>query len=209
MEKFRTIDAVAVPLPQANVDTDQITPARFLSRPRDDNHGNYLFRDLRLRPDGTEVESFPMNRPEWRGAQVVVAGRNFACGSSRENAVWALWDAGIRACIAPSFGDIFRSNSLKNGLLPVVLPAEAVADIIDQVTQHPGAHVRVDLAAQTVTAPDGTVHAFDIDPFAKRCMLEGLDELGFTLEHEEEIAAFERRFERDNFFVARPADGAA
>lgn len=200
MERFRPLDAVAVPLPQANIDTDQITPARFLHRPRDDNHGEYLFRDLRLRPDGTEIETFPLNRAEWRGARIVLAGRNFACGSSRENAVWALHDAGIRACIAPSFGDIFRSNSLKNGLLPVVLPAEAVAAMIEQVTADPGARVQVDLEAQTVTAPDGSVHAFEIDPFAKRCMLEGLDELGFTLDHEDEIAAFERRLGRDNFY---------
>ncbi len=199
MKKFEPIDAVAVPLPQANIDTDQITPARFLHRPRDDDHGQYLFRDLRLGPDGTEVEDFPLNRPAWRGAQVVVAGRNFACGSSRENAVWALADAGMRACIAPSFGDIFRSNSLKNGLLPVVLPAEAVAGIIEQLTENPGAHVQVDLATQTVTAPDGSLHVFDIDPFAKRCLLDGIDELGFTLEHEEEIAAFEHRLGRDNF----------
>ena len=198
MKKFEPVDAVAVPFPQANIDTDQITPARFLHRPRDDDHGQYLFRDLRLRADGTEVEDFPMNRPAWRGAQVVVAGRNFACGSSRENAVWALADAGVRACIAPSFGDIFRSNGLKNGLLPVVLPDAVVAAIIAQLTENPGAHVQVDLAAQTVTAPDGSIHEFDVDPFAKRCLLDGIDELAFTMEHEDEIAAFERRFGREN-----------
>ena len=199
MERFETLDAVAVPLPQANIDTDQITPARFLHRPRDDDHGQYLFHDLRRHPDGSEVEAFPLNRPEWRHARIVVAGRNFACGSSRENAVWALHDAGIRACIAPSFGDIFRSNALKNGLLPVVLPAEAVADILAQVTGEPGACVRVDLETQTVTAPDGGVHPFEIDPFARRCLLEGLDELAFTLAHEDDIAAFERRQGRENF----------
>jgi len=199
MNKFQPIDAVAVPFPQANIDTDQIVPARYLSRPRDENHGEYLFRDLRLRPDGTEVEDFPLNRAAWRGAPVVVAGKNFACGSSRENAVWALYDAGVRACIAPSFGDIFRSNSLKNGMLPIILPAEVVAGIIEQATKNPGARVQVDLASQTVTAPDGSVHSFEIDPFAKRCMLEGLDELAFTLDHEDEIAAFERRQGRENF----------
>lgn len=199
MEKFRPIDSAAVPFPQANIDTDQIVPARYLSRPRDDNHGNYLFRDLRTRPDGTEVETFPLNQPAWRHAQVVLAGRNFACGSSRENAVWALYDAGIRACIAPSFGDIFRSNSLKNGMLPIVLPADIVADMIEQVTANPGARVQVDLASQTVTAPDGTRHPFEIDPFARRCMLEGIDELTFTLSHEDDIAAFENRIDRHNF----------
>ena len=199
MEKFRPIESAAAPLPQANIDTDQIVPARYLSRPRDDNHGNYLFRDVRYNPDGSEVAEFPLNQPAWRHAQVVLAGRNFACGSSRENAVWALFDAGIRACIAPSFGDIFRSNSLKNGMLPIVLPAEVVAAMIEQVTADPTARVRVDLASQTVTGPDGTKHAFEIDPFARRCMLEGLDELAFTLEHEDEIAAFERRQDRHNF----------
>ena len=198
MEKFRPLDAVAVPFPQSNIDTDQILPARYLSRPRDDNHGDYLFRDLRLRPDGTEEPAFPLNRPAWRRAQVVVAGRNFACGSSRENAVWALYDAGVRACVAPSFGDIFRSNGLKNGLLPVVLPGEVVADLLQQVTDNPGARIAIDLAAQTLTAPDGTVHGFEVDPFAKRCMLEGLDELAFTLDHTDDIAAFERRFGREN-----------
>ena len=198
MEKFRPLDAVAVPFPQSNIDTDQILPARYLSRPRDDNHGDYLFRDLRLRPDGTEEPAFPLNRPAWRRAQVVVAGRNFACGSSRENAVWALYDAGVRACVAPSFGDIFRSNGLKNGLLPVVLPGEVVADLLQQVTDNPGARIAIDLAAQTLTAPDGTVHGFEVDPFAKRCMLEGLDELAFTLDHADDIAAFERRFGREN-----------
>ena len=198
MEKFRPLDAVAVPFPQSNIDTDQILPARYLSRPRDDNHGDYLFRDLRLRPDGTEEPAFPLNRPAWRGAQVVVAGHNFACGSSRENAVWALYDAGVRACVAPSFGDIFRSNGLKNGLLPVVLPGEVVADLLQQVTDNPGARIAIDLAAQTLTAPDGTVHGFEVDPFAKRCMLEGLDELAFTLDHTDDIAAFERRFGREN-----------
>lgn len=198
MERFRPIDSAAAPFPQANIDTDQIVPARYLSRPRDDNHGNYLFRDVRDKPDGTPADDFPLNQPAWRHAQIVLAGRNFACGSSRENAVWALYDAGIRACIAPSFGDIFRSNSLKNGMLPIVLPADVVAGMIEQVTANPAARMQVDLATQTVTAPDGTKHRFEIDPFARRCMLEGLDELAFTLGHEDDIAAFERRQGREN-----------
>ena len=127
-----------------------------------------------------------------------MAGRNFACGSSRESAVWALFDGGFRAAIAPSFGDIFRNNGLKNGLLPVVLPTEAVNDLMAQLEARPGATVAIDLPAQTVTAPDGAVHAFEIDPFAKHCLLEGVDELAFTLGFEEEIAAFERRYGREN-----------
>ncbi len=198
MEAFRELDAVAVPLPQPNIDTDRIIPARFLSRPREVDHGQFLFHDARLAPDGTPDPDFPLNRPEWQPARIVVAGRNFACGSSRESAVWALFDAGFRCAIAPSFGDIFRSNGTKNGLLPVVLPAEAVESIIVQLEAEPGAHVAVDLPLQTVTAPDGTVHPFEIDPFAKHCLLQGLDDFGLTATYEDEIAAFERRYGREN-----------
>ena len=198
MEAFRELDAVAVPLPQPNIDTDRIIPARFLSRPREVDHGQFLFHDARLAPDGTPDPDFPLNRPEWQSARIVVAGRNFACGSSRESAVWALFDAGFRCAIAPSFGDIFRSNGTKNGLLPVVLPAEVVEDIIAQLEAAPGAHVAVDLPLQTVTAPDGTVHPFEIDPFAKHCLLQGLDDFGLTATYEDEIAAFERRYGREN-----------
>jgi 3-isopropylmalate/(R)-2-methylmalate dehydratase small subunit len=198
MEAFRELDAVAVPLPQPNIDTDRIIPARFLSRPREVDHGQFLFHDARLAPDGTQNPDFPLNRPEWQTAQIVVAGRNFACGSSRESAVWALFDAGFRCAIAPSFGDIFRSNGTKNGLLPVVLPAETVESIIAQLEAEPGAHMAVDLPLQTVTAPDGTVHPFEIDPFAKHCLLQGLDDFGLTATYEDEIAAFERRYGREN-----------
>jgi 3-isopropylmalate/(R)-2-methylmalate dehydratase small subunit len=199
VEAFRHLDAVAVPLPRPNIDTDQIIPARFLSRPREVDHGQYLFHDARRLPGSDEERpDFPLNRQEWRHARIVVAGRNFACGSSREAAVWALHDHGIRAAIAPSFGDIFFNNGLKNGLLPVVLPVEVVNDLIGQLEARPGARVAIDLPAQTVTAPGGGVHAFEIDPFAKHCLLEGVDELAFTLGFEEDIAAFERRYGREN-----------
>ena len=199
MEPFRHLDAVAVPLPRPNIDTDQIIPGRFLSRPRSVDHAPFLFHDARRVPGGEEERpDFPLNRPEWRAARIVVGGRNFACGSSRESAVWALFDAGFRCAIAPSFGDIFRNNALKNGLLPVVLPVETVEAIIAQLEAQPGARIQVDLPNQTVTAPDGGVHRFEIDPFAKHCLLEGLDELGFTLGLEDEIAAFERRYGREN-----------
>ena len=198
MEAFRHLDAVAVPLPQPNIDTDRIIPARFLSRPREVDHGQFLFHDARLSPDGTQNPDFPLNRPEWQAARIVVAGRNFACGSSRESAVWALFDAGFRCAIAPSFGDIFRNNGTKNGLLPVVLPAEVVEGLIAQLEAAPGARIAVDLPLQTVTAPDGSVHPFEIDPFAKHCLLQGLDDFGLTATYEDEIAAFERRYGREN-----------
>ncbi len=198
MEVFRTLDAVAVPLPRPNIDTDQIIPARFLSRPREVDHAGFLFHDARRLPDGAPDPEFALNTDAWRNARIVVAGKNFACGSSREAAVWALFDAGFRCAIAPSFGDIFRTNGMKNGLLPVVLPAAVVEAIIAQVETDPGARIQVDLPAQVVTAPDGSVHSFEVDPFAKHCLLEGLDEISLTQSYEEEIAAFERRFGREN-----------
>jgi 3-isopropylmalate/(R)-2-methylmalate dehydratase small subunit len=192
---FEQLEAVAVPIARANVDTDQILPARYLQKPRADDFGAYLFRDLRLRKDGSEEPSFVLNQPAWRGARIVVAGRNFACGSSREHAVWALYDYGIRAVVAPSFGDIFHSNALKNGLLPIRLPELAVAAMLADIEARPGVHMVVDLTAQTVTAPNGGVHAFDIDPFARHCLLEGLDELAYTLSLTDRIAAFERGYQ--------------
>jgi 3-isopropylmalate/(R)-2-methylmalate dehydratase small subunit len=198
MEAFTRLDAVAVPMARPNIDTDQIIPARFLSRPREVDHGAFLFHDARRLPDGEQNLDFPLNRPEWQEARIVVGGKNFACGSSRESAVWALFDAGFRCAIAPSFGDIFRNNGTKNGLLPVVLPAAVVDAIIAQLEAEPGARIGVDLPAQTVTAPDGSVHPFEIDPFAKHCLLNGLDDFGLTAAYEDDIAAFERRYGREN-----------
>ncbi|MBR0664534.1 3-isopropylmalate dehydratase small subunit [Roseomonas hellenica] len=199
MEPFVALRSAAVPFARPNIDTDQILPARYLSRPRDDNHGAYLFRDLRLATDGSEVPDFPLNQPHWRDARIALGGRNFACGSSRENAVWAFYDHGVRAVIAPSFGDIFANNAVKNGMLAVTLPAADVATLIAQVQADPAAEIAVDLPSQTVTGPDGATYRFEIDPFAKKCLLEGLDEIAFTLNHAEEIAAFERRLGRDNY----------
>jgi 3-isopropylmalate/(R)-2-methylmalate dehydratase small subunit len=192
---FEHLDAVAVPIARPNVDTDQILPARFLQKPRADDFGAYLFRDLRFRKDGSEEPAFVLNDPAYRGARIVVAGRNFACGSSREHAVWALYDYGVRAVVAPSFGDIFASNALKNGLLPIRLLETAVDAMLAQVQARPGSRIVVDLAPQTVTAPDGTAHGFDIDPFAKHCLLSGLDELDYTLSLADRIAEFERRYD--------------
>jgi 3-isopropylmalate/(R)-2-methylmalate dehydratase small subunit len=195
MKPFERLHAVALPVAQPNLDTDQIVPARFLQKPRADDFGRYLFRDLRYRRDGAEDPAFLLNQPAYRDARIVVAERNFACGSSREHAVWALYDYGIRAVIAPSFGDIFHSNALKNGLLPIVLPAAVVGEAIAALLARPGSLIDVDLAAQTVTCPDRRVHGFAVDPFSRHCLLHGLDELDYTLSQLDRIADFERRYE--------------
>jgi 3-isopropylmalate/(R)-2-methylmalate dehydratase small subunit len=181
MEKFKPLNCVALPIARANVDTDQIVPARYLKKPRTDNFGEYLFRDLRQ----------VLEEKNYAGARIVVAGRNFACGSSREHAVWALYDYGFRAAIAPSFGDIFSSNALKNGFLPVVLPEDVVSGLLTFLQEKPGSKITIDLENQTVN----NTHRFEIAPFAKKCLLEGLDEIDFTLTHGAQIADFEKRYQ--------------
>jgi 3-isopropylmalate/(R)-2-methylmalate dehydratase small subunit len=196
MQPFQRLDAVAVPIAQPNVDTDQILPARYLQKPRANDFGHFLFRDVRFRRDASEEPGFVLNQEPYRHARIVVAERNFGCGSSREHAVWALYDYGIRAVIAPSFGDIFFSNALKNGLLSIALSAPVVATMIERLQAVPGSRAVVDLQAQTVVGPDGKSHGFQIDPFPKHCLLQGLDELDYTLSQAERIADFERRYER-------------
>lgn len=193
MEAFKRLDAAALPVPRSNVDTDQVVPARYLQKPRTDDFGAYLFSNMRFNKDGSENPDFVLNQAPYRASRIVVAQRNFGCGSSREHAVWALYDYGIRAVIAPSFGDIFFSNSLKNGLLPIVLPDTTVASLLSQIQEQPGAHIVVDLASQTVIAPDGATCSFQIDAFPKQCLLEGKDELDYTLTLSDRIADFERR----------------
>ena len=178
MEPFVRLDAVALPLARPNVDTDQIVPARYLQKPRSDNFGDYLFRDVREDP------AFVFNREPYRGARIVVAERNFGCGSSREHAVWALYDHGFRAAIAPSFGDIFASNAQKNGFLPIVLPQATVAKLLDDLSAQPGARIVVDLPAQLVRAPDGDEHPFEIDAVAalpSELGVENLPEAGMGI----------------------------
>ncbi|HLJ19093.1 MAG TPA: 3-isopropylmalate dehydratase small subunit [Stellaceae bacterium] len=192
MEPFVRVEAVAAPMPVPNVDTDQIIPARFLRKPRKAGYGQYLFHDLRFDDAGQERPDFVLNQRAYRPARILIADKNFGCGSSREHAVYALWDYGFRAVIAPSYGDIFYGNSLKNGFLPIVLPADAVADLRGQVQQRPGAPVIVDLEQQQVVGPDGRPHRFEIDAFRKHCLLKGVDELDFTLGHAAEIDAHER-----------------
>ena len=196
MEPFRRLDAVAMPLGTPNVDTDQIIPARFLWRKRSDGWGELLFNDLRFNDDGSEKPQFTLNQDAYRPARVLVGDRNFGCGSSREHAVWSLYDYGFRAVIAPSFGDIFFNNSFQNGLLPIMQPVEVCERLRAQLEEKPGAHVAVDLEAQKIIAPDGTEYAFAIDPFRKECLLAGTDNIAFTLSQVDAITAFEKKYER-------------
>ncbi len=195
MERFTCLDAVALPVARPNVDTDQIVPARYLQKPRSDDFGAYLFRDLRYQPDGSENPDFLLNQADYRNARVVVADRNFGCGSSREHAVWALYDYGFRVAIAPSFGDIFASNALKNGFLPVVLAKNIVDGLLAQIASVPGMHLVVDLEKQQVRTPTGAVHLFDVDPYARHCLLEGIDEISYTLSLLPMIEAYEARLD--------------
>jgi 3-isopropylmalate/(R)-2-methylmalate dehydratase small subunit len=195
MEPFARLDATAAPMGLPNVDTDQIVPARFLWRKRNDGWGHLLFHDLRFDDAGASKPEFILNRSAYRDSRILVADRNFGCGSSREHAVWALYDYGIRAVLAPSFGDIFFNNSFQNGLLPVVLPTERVVALRTTLEQSPGSHLIVDLAAQEVTGPHGAIDPFEIDPFRKECLLAGTDNISFTLGHRDGIAAFEKAYE--------------
>lgn len=191
MQPFTTLAAIAAPIDSANVDTDQILPARYLRRKRSGGFQDYLFRDLRFADDGSEVAGFVLNGEPWRQARILVADRNFGGGSSREQAVWALVDFGITCVIASSFGEIFFNNAFKNGLLPVRLDDAVVRAMRAALHETPGATVTVDLAAQTVTAPDGSTHSFEVPPFRKRTLLLGLDDIGVTLENEPAMATFE------------------
>jgi len=195
MDRFERLEAVAVPIARVNCDTDQIIPAQYLQKLRSEDFGRFLFAESRLRKDGSEVAEFILNRPAYRPARILVADRNFGCGSSREHAVWALYDYGIRAVIAPSFGDIFFNNCLKNGLLPIVLPQAVVTPLLAQLESSPGAVLAVNLPAQEVALPDGDRHPFEIEPFAKTCLVNGIDELGYTLAQSGQIDAFERSYD--------------
>jgi 3-isopropylmalate/(R)-2-methylmalate dehydratase small subunit len=192
MERFTPLDAIAVPIAQPNVDTDQIIPARFLQKLRRNGFGQYLFHDLRFHADGSENRIFVLNQPPYRAARILVAEQNFGCGSSRENAVWALSDYGFRVLVAPSFGDIFFNNCLKNGLLPLTLPSDVVSSLLASLQAAPGQTVQADLASQTIVFPGGGRYEFAVDPFAKHCLLNGIDELDYTLSKMDEIMAFER-----------------
>jgi 3-isopropylmalate/(R)-2-methylmalate dehydratase small subunit len=195
MEPFKHLDAVAAPMEAPNVDTDQIIPARFLYRKRNEGWAHLLFHDLRFNDDKTPKDGFLLNTPPFGEAKILVADRNFACGSSREHAVWSLYDYGFRVVIAKSFGDIFFGNSFQNGLLPIVLPPERVEALRAALAKEPGAHIVVDLDKQEVRGPDGKVDHFEIDPFRKECLLAGTDDVTFTLSNLDRIAAFEKVYE--------------
>ena len=188
---FTTFTSNVAVLPVDNVDTDQIIPARFLKTVERTGLGVAAFADWRYRADGTSNEAFVLNRRESAGAQVLVAGRNFGCGSSREHAVWALQGAGFRAVVSAEFADIFRGNALGNGLLPIQVSAETVQRIARAVEENPAAAVTVDLASQTLALPTGDAVVFPMDPFAKHCLLEGIDELDFLLAAGDDVDAYE------------------
>lgn len=191
--KFQIIVSRMVPLAATNVDTDQIIPARFLKTISKEGLGANLFCDWRYDAQGKPKPDFILNQPRGQGAQVLLAGDNFGCGSSREHAPWALTQFGFRAIISTSFADIFRGNSLKNGLLPVIVPAALHAELFRAVEQDPNATVTIDLARQTLTTPGGREVQFPVDGFSKHCLLEGVDEMGYMLQHDAKIAAFEAR----------------
>ncbi len=193
MEKVTTFTSRLAPLPIDNIDTDQIIPARFLKTISKAGLGDQLFYDWRYDAEGKPNPEFLLNRPEGRAAQVLLAGDNFGCGSSREHAPWALTQYGFRAVISTSFADIFRGNALKNSLLPIVVPPDAHKALFEAVAKNPAATVTVDLAQQKLTLPDGSSVTFPIDEFAKTCMLEGVDELGYILQQEPAIAAYEAK----------------
>ncbi|MCW5853800.1 MAG: 3-isopropylmalate dehydratase small subunit [Anaerolineae bacterium] len=192
-EPIKTFRSKLVPLAAPNVDTDQIIPARYLKVTDKSQLGQGLFADWRYR-NGQPVEDFVLNQPEMRGRQVLLAGDNFGCGSSREHAPWALVDYGFRAIISTSFADIFRNNSLKNGLLPVVVGSEVHQALFDTLSVDPEAEVVVDLQAQNLTLPDGQAVNFQIDPFARTCLLQGVDELGYLLNLDDRITEFEKQY---------------
>ena len=192
MQPFTTITSKVIPLPRNNIDTDQIIPARYLKVTGKDGLVEGLFSSWRYRSDGQLDPEFPLNRAECQQAEILLTGDNFGCGSSREHAPWALVGWGIRAVVSTSFADIFHSNALKNGLLPVSIDAETQQKIFNQVEVDPEMEVTIDLAAQTLTLPDGVSVTFSIDPFSKICLLEGMDQLGYLLKRETQITNYER-----------------
>jgi 3-isopropylmalate/(R)-2-methylmalate dehydratase small subunit len=191
MKPFKNFESRMIPLPINNVDTDQIIPARFLKTTSKEGLGDQLFNDWRYDAQGRPKPDFILNQPRARGAQILLAGDNFGCGSSREHAPWALTQFGLRAVISTSFADIFKQNSLKNSLLPIVVPPDAHAGLFEAVTKDPGATVKVNLETQTLTTPAGREVWFPVDEFSKHCLLNGVDELGYILGQEPAIAAYE------------------
>ncbi|MBL8383211.1 MAG: 3-isopropylmalate dehydratase small subunit [Burkholderiales bacterium] len=207
MQAFTPLDAVAAPLFEPNIDTDKLIPHKFLRKPLAAGYRNFLFHDQRFAEDGSVRPDFVLNRAPFDRARVLVAGRNFGCGSTREGAIYALQDFGIRCVVAPSFGDIFYANCLQNGLLPVVLGEATVAALAAHLEAHPGAHVAVDLAAQTLALPQGGTVRFDIDAVRKEQLLKGLDDIGMTQQHAQAIARFETAYRARHPWLFRDLPG--
>ena len=199
MDKFTTLTGIAAPMPLVNIDTDMIIPKQFLKTIKRSGLGVNLFDEMRYDRDGNEIPDFVLNRPAYRDAQILIAGDNFGCGSSREHAPWALLDFGIRCVVSTSFADIFFNNCFKNGILPVALPQDAVDALMADAGNGANARVTVDLESQTVTSPDGTTYHFEVDAFRKHCLLNGLDDIGLTMEKAAAIDTFE-----DQMAQARP-----
>lgn len=191
MDKFTTLTGVAAPMPLINIDTDMIIPKQFLKTIKRTGLGKNLFDEMRYDDNGEEKPDFVLNKPAYRNAQIIVAGDNFGCGSSREHAPWALLDFGIRCVISTSFADIFFNNCFKNGILPIVLPQEEIEKLFDDASRGANAVLTVDLERQVISGPDGGEIGFDIDPFRKHCLLNGLDDIGQTMERADDITAFE------------------
>jgi len=199
MEKFTTLTGVPAPLPMINVDTDMIIPKQFLKTIKRTGLGKHLFHEMRFDENGNENPDFVLNKPAYQNASILIAGDNFGCGSSREHAPWALLDFGIRCVIAPSFADIFYNNCFKNGILPIRLQQEDIDKLLDDASRGANATLTVDLENQAITGPDGGEIRFEIDPFRKKCLIEGLDDIGLTMERADRIAAYEERAQ-----VSRP-----
>ncbi|MEM9579252.1 MAG: 3-isopropylmalate dehydratase small subunit [Pseudomonadota bacterium] len=191
MEKFETLQGIAAPMPLVNIDTDMIIPKVFLKTIKRSGLGVNLFDEMRYDRQGNEIADFVLNKPAYREAQILVAGDNFGCGSSREHAPWALADFGIKSVISTSFADIFYNNCFKNGILPIVLPQEAVDELMKDAEKGANARMTVDLETQTVTSSDGVSFAFELDPFKKHCLMNGLDDIGLTMEKAAAIDSFE------------------
>ena len=203
MEPFRTVTSIAAPLDRTNVDTDQIIPKQFLKRIERTGYGEFLFFDWRQTPAGEPVADFVLNDPRYKGAQILIAGKNFACGSSREHAAWALSDYGFRVVIAPTFADIFFSNAGKNGIVLVRLSEQQVAELLQNAKELPSYQLTVSLEAQTVTDAFGFHATFEVDPFRKFCLLEGLDDIGLTLRHEAALESYETKHDEAGWLKAK------
>ena len=201
MDKFEKLTGIAAPMPLINVDTDMIIPKQFLKTIKRSGLGVNLFDEMRYDDDGGEIPDFVLNRPQYRNTEILIAGDNFGCGSSREHAPWAIKDFGIRCIIAPGFADIFFNNCFKNGILPIVLPQETVDLLMADAEKGENARMTVDLEAQEITTSDGQVITFDVEPFRKRCLLEGLDDIGLTLEKAASIDSFETKAAQERPWV--------